>query len=207
MYQIVKRSFYAIALAAAIFLPAGLNADIALLMDNTTPDLVDGLHNGDSVSASGITMTFLNVVVPNGGPGEVGDWGILLSGANDPTIADVIQFDFSFNDDVYINTYDIGTWESIPSGSFFTISGPNGTSGNNLIPEGDSMTEETYSFDKGSIAFFQEGETYTLTNNLLAAGDPLFYLEQITVSVVPEPGSAFVLLAASTAMFVRRRIR
>ena len=184
-------------------------ADVAFVLDDTAPAFSDGLNNGDVVSAGGIDLTFSNVVVADGSAfGDVEGVGILISGTTGPGLTDVISFDFSFNQHVQMLTYDIGTHESVPTNSFFTVTGFNGTSGNNLIPEGTSFTESTFGFDAGSIPIFEAGQVYSFTHNLTSAGDPLFNLEELYVRQVPEPASGSLLFACGLiGVMIRRRTR
>ena len=130
-----------------------------------------------------------------------------MSGATDPSYDDVIQFDFSFNEDVFLDTYEIGSWESVPANRYFTISGPNGVSGNNLIPMGDSNQEQSFLFNEGSISHFKAGETYSFTHNLSATDDPLFYLEEFRVEVVPEPAAAGLFWSTALLVGLARKRR
>lgn len=183
------------------------SGEVIFVLDDQTPAFSDGLNNGDVVSSGGIDLTFSNVVVANGGLfGDVEDWGILLSSTTEVGLTDVISFDFSFSHDVQLQTYDIGARESVGSGRFFTISGSNGTSGENLIPSGTSFTESTHNFMPGTIPYFEAGEVYSFTHNLPDdATDPLFNLEQLVVTSVPEPGSVGLLAAGALAAVIRRR--
>lgn len=182
------------------------NADMIFGFSNSTPSLTDGLDSGDSMTVGGVTLTFSNVVVADGSSsGDVESAGILLSSTNDVSLSDVISFDFSFSHDVQISDYSIGLHEDVPASSFFTISGVNGTSGNNSIPEGTLFVEQTFGFDAGTIPVFLSGQSYSFTHNLPADGDPLFDLGGFTVTSVPEPGSAGLVALSVLGLVVRRR--
>ena len=184
-------------------------ADTIFVLDDTTPAFApietDGLNNGDVVTVDGIDLTFSNVVVSDGSAiGDVEGVGILISGEIDPNYTDVVSFDFSFSQDVEILTYDIGTWEDVPASSFFTVSGPNGTSGNNTIPAGSGFTEQEFSFAPGAIPFFQAGAVYSFSHNLVDGSDALFNLEEIVVRVIPEPSTGMFVVVGCAAGLCRR---
>ena len=198
--------FLAIVLVAGIW-NRPVVGDTIFVLDDTVPAFADGINNGDAITVDGVTLTFSNVVVADGSEfGDVEDFGILLSSTTE-AFTDVIQFDFSFNQDVQINTYDIGAREDVPASSFFTVTGSNGTSGNNLIPAGTSFTEVKLNFDPGTIAVFEAGEVYTFTHNLPSSGDPLFNLEEFAVTVIPEPGACWMIALGVVALGYRRRNR
>ena len=177
------------------------------VLDDTTPAFADGLNNGDVVTVDGIDLTFSNVVVSDGSAnGDVEGVGILISGEIDPNYTDVVSFDFSFSHNVSISTYDIGTWEDVLIGSFFTVSGPNGTSGNNPIPSGSGFTEQTFNVVPGTIPFFQAGAVYSFAHNLADGSDALFNLEELVVDVIPEPSTG-MLLVLGCVMGLRGRSR
>ena len=177
------------------------------VLDDTTPAFADGLNNGDVVTVDGINMTFSNVVVSDGSAnGDVDGVGILISGEIDPNYTDVVSFDFSFDQNVSILTYDVGTWEDVPGGSFFTVSGPNGTSGNNPIPSGSGFTEQTFNVVPGTIPFFQAGAVYSFAHNLVDGSESLFNLEELVISVIPEPSTG-LLFAIGCVVGIRGRSR
>lgn len=180
-------------------------AEIVFVLNDETPAL-DKLNNGDLVSSDGVDLVFSNVVVSDGSShGDVEEYGILLSSTTEAGFTDVISFDFSFSQDVYIDTYVIGAREDIPVGSFFTASGVNGTSDSNLIPVGSSFSESQHTFLPGTIPYFEAGQVYSFTHNLPSVGDPLFNLKVLSVTAVPEPGSVGMLAAGALAMAIRRK--
>lgn len=197
------------ALSAFCFLATTCNisqADLVFEFTNSVPSLADGLDSGDSLTVSGVTLTFSNVVVADGSStGDVESAGILLSSTNDISLTDVISFEFSFSEDVQISDYTIGLHEDVPVSSLFTITGSNGTSGSNSIPDGTSFVEQTFGFDAGTIPVFLADQAYSFTHNLPSAGDPLFDFKGFTVSAVPEPGSACLFATCAFAVVLRRR--
>ncbi len=165
-----------------------VNGEI-ITFDSTVSSLSNGLNNGDSVTVGGITVTFTNAVITNGGSvGEVENSGILFSSSTEAGTSDVISVDITFNQNVQITSYEIGQREDVPTGRFFTLSGSNGVSGNNVIPSGSTQTEISINFDTGTIPFIKAGESYTLSHNLPTdnENDPLFNLESLTVTAIPE---------------------
>lgn len=182
-------------------------ADSVFVLDDTSAALADGLSNGDTLTANGIDLTFSNVVVSDGSAtGDVEGVGILISSLIDPGATDVVSFDISFSKNVEIKTYDIGSREDVTAGSFFTLSGINGTSGNNTIPAGSLFTEQTFNFDAGTIPFFQAGQAYAFTHNLSTVSDSLFNLEELVVAEIPEPGACTLLSLGCLASCLRRRL-
>ena len=191
--------------ASALF-AGNANAQSVFVLDDLAPALSDGLSNGDTVTVDGIDLTFSNVVVADGSTtGDVEGVGILLSSTTEPGLTDVISFDFSFSEAVQISTYDIGTREDVPSASSFTVTGPNGTSGNNLIPQGTSFSEVQLNFDPGTIPFLAAGQVYSFTHNLPSSGEALFNLEELVVEVVPEPSACCLLAVGCLGLSTRRR--
>ena len=184
-----------------------VSADIIFELVDSVPAFADGLNDGDSVTVDGITLTFFNVVVSNGSSfGDVEAAGILMSSSTDPSLTDVIRFDFSFSQEVQISAYTIGVHEDVPLGSFFSVSGTNGTSGNNTIPDGSMFADQTFVFDPGTIPAFEAGQVYSFTHNLPVSGDPLFNFKGFTVSSVPEPSSTG-LISLGILLFALRRKR
>ena len=207
MKSMLERSIVALCAFSLSFTVCNIsNADLVFEFTDSAPSLADGLDSGDSLIVGGVTLTFSNVVVADGSStGDVESAGILLSSTADVSLTDVISFDFSFSEDVQISDYTIGLHEDVPLGSFFTISGSNGTSGDNAIPDGTSFVDQTFSFDAGTIPVFSAGQAYSFTHNLPSAGDPLFDFKGFTVSSVPEPGSVCLFVACAAAIAVRRR--
>lgn len=160
-------------------------ADTEIVLDDTT--LGGSVENGDSVSADGLTMTITNVVATDGSSSaDVEGVGILCG--TDAMYTDMVSMEFSFNVDVRVTGYIIGGREDIPEGAYLTISGTNGTSNANLIPEfaGFTPTEIELPFSSGDLVVLKADQTYTISHNLseLAGGDPLFNLEALFVTPV-----------------------
>lgn len=159
--------------------------DIGILLDNTT--LGTSVVNGESVTSDGVTMTISGIVAADGGDtGEVDDWGILFG--SDNSSSDVVSFGISFNVDVRITGYEIGAREDVPAGASFVITGSNGSSGPNPIPEFSGFTEtEIYQpYEQGTLPVLKAGEVYTFTHNLsdFSEFDALFNLEALDVALV-----------------------
>jgi hypothetical protein len=174
------------------------HGDTELVFDDETPSLLDGLQDGDSVTSGGITVTFSNVVVSDGGPtGDVEDTGILFSGIVDPTYTDVISVDLTFSHDVQISSYIIGGREDISVGRFVVLTGTNGMSAENTVPalSGSAFTEVLLPFDPGSIPVFKAGQPYTLSHNLPndELSEELFNLEALFVRKVSPLTTKLVL--------------
>jgi formylglycine-generating enzyme len=158
---------------------------IEILLDETT--LGESVEAGKSVTAEGVTMTITNVLATDGGSSAaVEDWGILFG--TDPLYDDVESLGISFNVDVKITSYMIGSREDVPAGMHFTVTGPNGTSGQNPVPPFSGFTEQeiTLPFVEGGLQVLKAGQTYTITHNLGSATmeDPIFHLESLFVTPV-----------------------
>jgi len=197
----------ALLLAIAFLNTSRASADIVFDLTTASPNLLNGLGNGDTVTSNGITLTFSNVVVSDGSAtGDVENVGILLSSTDEAGLQDVHSFDFSFSHDVVVSQYTIGAREDVHSNSVFVVTRPNGTSGNNVIPAGSQFTDSVHTFDEGTIPFLQAGQVYSFSHNLPnnASDDPLFNLRSFSVTAVPEPSSASLLLMGALGLVVCR---
>lgn len=174
------RTIAGLLLATLAFIHA---EDTEILLDDTT--LGASIESGDSVTSNGLTMTVSNVVASDGGnTGDVEGVGILFGPVS--SFTDVVSLQVSFNSDVRITGYIIGGREDVPSGAKLTVSGPNGISDPNPIPEisGSTQTEIKLPFLTGDLIVLKAGQPYTISHNLdeLAGGDPLFNLEALLVA-------------------------
>ena len=159
--------------------------DVEILLDDTT--LGTSVVNGESVTSNGVTMIISGIVAANGGnTGDVEDWGILCG--SDNSSSDVVSFGISFDVDVRITGYEIGAREDVPAGVSFVITGSNGSSGLNPVPEFAGFTEtEIYQpYAPGTLPVLKAGEVYTLTHNLsdFSEFDALFNLEALYVAPI-----------------------
>jgi hypothetical protein len=180
------RSLVALFLFGLAHLGLAEEAPIEFLLDNTI--LGQDVKDGETVTTNGVTMTIVNVLTGNGGnSGTVEQWGILCG--TEAGAEDVVSLDISFDVDIRITDYTIGAREDLPEGVFITISGPNGTSGQNEVPafEGSTQEEIGLSFAEGDLTELKAGETYSLTQNLIdVGGDPLFHLKSLSVTPVSD---------------------
>jgi hypothetical protein len=190
-------------LAANTAAATTMNLDYDLFADGGQDDFADDLLNeGDIAFAETgpIAVTFSNIVTGNGAAAAPIDYdGIFFS--NTRWYNAVKSVDLTFAVDTVIDAYDID-FTTARRGSYFQISGVNGTTGQNRVArQGD------FTFDMGSIDVFLAGETYTLTHT--AGGRGFFQIDEFSVSLpaVPLPAAGMMLLGGMGLLAGLQRMR
>lgn len=156
---------------------------VEILLDDTT--LGGSVTAGETVTEGGVTMTVTEVAATDGGnSAAVDDFGILFG--TETVSNDTASIGVSFNVDVGITAYMIGSREDVPPGMHFTVTGGEGASGQNSVPSHPGFTEQeiTLEYVPGDLTVLKAGQTYTISHNLLDAADsdPLFNLESLFVT-------------------------
>lgn len=194
------------------------------------PPDIGFVENGDRAVAGPFGITFQNVVTPrypdepfppvppefSPPGGGVDEDGIFFGRTGD---LEIVSVDLIFDIPTLILEYDIDfvgdavafDAEVLGIRSWFELSGPNGTSGQNFFDE-----EGRFPFDMGSIERFLPGEVYTLTHNIvdyafvdddpfLAGFDFISQIDEFELAAVPLPLPAGLLLTGVLGLFVLRR--
>lgn len=192
----MKRQKMTRILAMALFPTAVASAQqepIEIVLDDNT--LGGSVTAGESVSAGEVTMTVTDVVATDGsGSAAVDDFGILFG--TETVSNDLASIGVSFNVDVSISAYVIGSREDVPEGMHFTVTGAEGASGENEIPSlvGFSGQGITLNYKEGNLPVLKAGQSYTISHNLLDAvgSDPLFNLESLFVTPLDPPQGIYI---------------